>query len=49
MRMTATQYLKAVLSFVGVAAVTVAAILAVIAILRIDVLISALDRLMSIF
>jgi hypothetical protein len=47
--MTATQYLKAVLSFVGATAVAVAAILVVIAILRIDVLTAALDRLLSFF
>jgi hypothetical protein len=49
MRMTLTQYLKAVLSFVSVAAVTAAAILVVILVLRIDLLIAVLDRLRSLF
>jgi hypothetical protein len=47
MRMTATQYLKAVLSFVGVVAVTVIVISTLIVILRFDVFATVMNRLMS--
>jgi hypothetical protein len=47
--MTITHYFKAVLSFVGVAAVTAATMLIVILILRIDLFSTLIDRLTSSF
>jgi hypothetical protein len=47
--MTVTQYLKAVLSLLGVAAVTAATTLIVILVLRIDFFSALIDRLMPPF
>ncbi len=47
--MTVMQYLKALLGFVGAAAVTAVAILIVILILRIDLFSALIGRLMSSF